>query len=200
MPRIRKSALSGSRRPAQLTASPIPPPNDGTSGELGFIQPRSSFSYQLPQLPQDVKSLFVWFTSNKHPLCLMYKYGQHTASLLWHDGQARWGPRKLSISKEREGAEIGQRMRVPSDNRLASCPSQARSLLLLLQRKLVPSIHMRVENHGDLAGHRDLGALHAAPLGGDYSSFQTGAPQTWVTTLGPKGLSRGCRVFCSRST
>ena len=125
MPRIRKSALSGSRRPAQLTASPIPPPNDGTSGELGFIQPRSSFSYQLPQLPQDVKSLFVWFTSNKHPLCLMYKYGQHTASLLWHDGQARWGPRKLSISKEREGAEIGQRMRVPSDNRLASCPSQA---------------------------------------------------------------------------
>jgi hypothetical protein len=51
-------------------------------GELGFIQPRSSFSYQLPQLPQDVKSLFVWFTSNKQSLYLMYKYEQHTASLL----------------------------------------------------------------------------------------------------------------------
>ena len=43
-------------------------------------------------------------------------------------------------------------------------------------------------------------SLHATPLGGDYSSFQNGVPQTWVTTLGPKGLSRGCKVFCSRST
>jgi hypothetical protein len=60
-------------------------------GELGFIQPRSSFSYQLPRLPQDVKSLFVWFTSNKQSLYLVYKYKQHTASLLWHDmGRACW--------------------------------------------------------------------------------------------------------------
>ena len=51
---------------------------DGTSGELDFIQPRSSFCYQLPQLPQDVKSLFVWSTSNKQLLCLMYKYEHHT--------------------------------------------------------------------------------------------------------------------------
>jgi hypothetical protein len=68
-------------------------------GELGFIQPRSSFSYQLPQLPQDVKSLFVWFTSNKQSLCLMYKYEQHTASLLWHDGPRRFMPRLLAAFK-----------------------------------------------------------------------------------------------------
>jgi hypothetical protein len=103
-------------------------------GELGFIQPRSSFSYQLPQLPQDVKSLFVWSASNKQSLCLMHKYEQHTASLLWHDGPRFAAP------------------------------------------------------------------LHATPLGGDYSSFQSGVPQTWVITLGPKGLSSGCKVFCSRST
>jgi len=65
-------------------------------GELGFIQPRSSFSYQLPQLPQDVKSLFVWFISNKQSICLMYKYEHHTASLLCYDGLRRFMPRLLA--------------------------------------------------------------------------------------------------------
>src|SRR5215470_7583732 len=103
---------------------------------LGFIQPRSSSSYQLPQLPQDVKSLFVWFTSNKQLLCLMYKYEQYAASLLWYDEAAPAGPRRF-----------------------------------------MPRL-----------------------LAADYSSFQSRVSQTWVTTLGPKGLSRGCKVFCSRST
>src|SRR5215467_4462346 len=79
MPRIRKSALSG---PASGLMEP--------RGELGFIQPRSSFSYQLPQLPQDVK--LVWFASNKQSICLMYKYEQHTASLLWYNGPRRFMP------------------------------------------------------------------------------------------------------------
>src|SRR5215467_4068651 len=61
-------------------------------GELGFIQPRSSFSYQLPQLLQDVKSLFVWLAPNKRSICLIYKYEQHTASLLWYDGPRRFMP------------------------------------------------------------------------------------------------------------
>jgi hypothetical protein len=131
-------------------------PSDGTSGELGFIQPRSSFSYQLPQLSQDVKSLFVWSTSNKQLLCLMYKYEQHTASLLWHDGP-RWAAQAVNLQSPKGITAI---LRVTAT--LA---------------RFMPRL-----------------------LAGDYSSFQTGVPQTWVTTLGPKGLSRGCKVFCSRST
>jgi hypothetical protein len=40
-------------------------PSDGTSGELGFIQRRSSFFYQLSQFLKDVKDIFVLSTSNK---------------------------------------------------------------------------------------------------------------------------------------
>src|ERR1700746_3565952 len=139
---LRASGLDRSARPSkwlscQDTEKRSLGPGIGLTepqGELGFIQLRSSFSYELPQLPQDVKSLFVWYASNKQLLCLMHKYEQHTASLLWHDGPRFAAP------------------------------------------------------------------LHATPLGGDYSSFQSGVPQTWGITLGPKGLSSGCKVFCSRST
>ena len=104
---LRASGLDRSMRPSKWLSCQeygrrsLGPGIDLTEprGELGFIQPRSSFSYQLPQLPQDVKSLFVWSTSNKRSLCLMNKYEQHTASLLWHDGPRRFMPRLLAAFK-----------------------------------------------------------------------------------------------------
>src|SRR5215469_13306509 len=101
MPRIRKSALSG---PASGLMEP--------RGELGFIQPRSSFSYQLPQLPQDVK--LVWFASNKQSICLMYKYEQHTASLLWYNGPRRFSHaswRRLQQLSKRRVSDMGDNPR-----------------------------------------------------------------------------------------
>jgi hypothetical protein len=61
-----KALSRARRRPAQPTASPIPPSQRRDLGRARLhLASLSSFSYQLPQLPQDVKSLFVWFTSNK---------------------------------------------------------------------------------------------------------------------------------------
>jgi REP element-mobilizing transposase RayT len=62
-------------------------------------------------------------------------------------------------------------MRVPSDNRLAMkrlrvSRSGMRSSLLLFAPTKACSINPHaMENHGDLASHRNLGALHAPPLG-----------------------------------
>jgi hypothetical protein len=59
-------------------------------------------------------------------------------------------------------------MRLPSDNRLAmKLPllSGTRSSLLVAPTKAYSLNPHAMENHGDLASRRDLGALHAAPLG-----------------------------------
>ena len=77
-------------------------PSDGTSGELGFMQPSSSFSSLLYEFLQDVNSyLFDQCQTNNAPF-QVFKYEQHTPALSWHDEPPAW-PCKLSISKARRG-------------------------------------------------------------------------------------------------
>ena len=59
-------------------------PSDGTSGELGLIQPRSSSFFLLYTNHNNMSSvcLFDRYRTN-NSFCLMWKYEQHTSLLSW---------------------------------------------------------------------------------------------------------------------
>ena len=77
-------------------------PIDGTSGELGFMQPRSSFSSLLYEFLQDVNSYLFDQCQTNNDLFQVFKCEQHTPALSCHDEPPAW-PCKLSISKARRG-------------------------------------------------------------------------------------------------
>ena len=77
-------------------------PSDGTSGELGFMQPRSSFSSLLYEFLQDVNSYLFDQCQTNNDLFQVFKCEQHTPALSCHDEPPAW-PCKLSISKARRG-------------------------------------------------------------------------------------------------
>src|SRR5215469_7400511 len=142
-------------------------PSDGTSGELGFIRPRSSFSFLLYEFPRDVKNHLFDHIKQTIPR-LMLKYERHTSVPFGHDWPPAW-PCKLSIISEARRRRDWQRMCVRSDNWFAMkppfSPSGMRSSLLVAPTKACSINPHAMENHGDLASHRDFGALHAASLG-----------------------------------
>jgi hypothetical protein len=147
-------------------------PSDGTSGELGFMRPRSSFSlytnsYKMSRVICLIRVKQIMFCF------ICRKYERHTSLLSWHDEPPVWPCKAVNLQCPK-GAPKAQGLTanaVPSDNRLAMkrlhvSRSGMRSGLLLVAPTKACSINPHaVENHGDLASHRNLGALHAPPLG-----------------------------------
>ena len=81
-------------------------PSDGTSGELGFIRPRSSFSFLLYEFPRDVKNYL--FDQIKQIIpCVMLKHEWHTSVLYLLGMIGRpLGRASCQSSPKPEGAEI----------------------------------------------------------------------------------------------
>ena len=78
-------------------------PSDGTSGELGFMRPRSSFSFLLYTNSYKMSTVICLISHQTNStLFQVSKYEQQTSALSWHDEPPAW-PCELSISKARRG-------------------------------------------------------------------------------------------------
>jgi len=147
-------------------------PSDGTSGELGFMRPRSSFSLYTNSYKMSrviclirVKQIMFCFTCRK--------YERHTSLLSWHDEPPVWPCKAVNLqcpkgAPKAQGLTANARAKRQSACHESAASPQSgmrRSLLLVAPMKACSINPHAMENHSDLAGHRDLGALHAAPLG-----------------------------------
>src|SRR6516225_9009670 len=126
-------------------------PSDGTSGELGFMRPRSSFSlytnsYKMSRVICLIRVKQIMFCF------ICRKYERHTSLLSWHDEPPVWPCKAVNLqcpkgAPKAQGLTANARAKRQSacHESASASPDQAcaAAFSLLLQRKLVPSIHMR---------------------------------------------------------
>ena len=148
-------------------------PSDGTSGELGFMRPRSSFSSILCELSQDVKGyLFDLRQTNNDLFHMSQIRAAHICAFLAMVSRplGRASCQSPKPEGSAEGAGIDSECACQANRlamkRLHVSRSGMRSGPLLVAPAKACSINPHaMENHGNLASHRNLGALHAPPLG-----------------------------------
>src|SRR6516162_1595204 len=126
-------------------------PSDGTSGELGFMRPRSSFSFLLYTNSYKMSRVICLIRVKQIMFCFICrKYERHTSLLSWHDEPPVWPCKAVNLQCPK-GAPKAQGLTANARaKRQSACheapprlPIRHAAFSLLLQRKLVPSIHMR---------------------------------------------------------
>jgi hypothetical protein len=155
------------------TASPIPPSQRRDLERARLYLASLIILSTYIRTPTRCQELFVRFNVKQTALCLMSKYEQHTSLLSWHDESPAWPVQAVNL-RSPKGAPKAQRLTANARAKRQSACHEAvslarlgmRSSLLLVAPTKACSINPHaMEDHSDLASHRHLGALHAAPLG-----------------------------------
>jgi hypothetical protein len=73
-------------------------PSDGTSGELGFMRPRSSFSFLLYTNFYKMSRVICLIRVKQIMFCFICrKYERHTSLLSWHDEPPVWSCKAVNL-------------------------------------------------------------------------------------------------------
>ena len=73
-------------------------PSDGTSGELGFMRPRSSFSFLLYTNSYKMSRVICLIRVKQIMFCFICrKYERHTSLLSWHDEPPVWPCKAVNL-------------------------------------------------------------------------------------------------------